>query len=148
MLGFKEYLGENLGDAMNDLVDRLKTDGFKPNLVKDVADEWEINPALLQRMFTQKYNREPKDFSAGTDEKDKVIEAAKKAARAYRNTSFSGKFDKYVGKIFKGNHNREYAFVAWTGKDIHALKIPDQKKILLTFNNADSAYKFLEKNIL
>ena len=148
MLGFKEYLKENLGDAMNDLVDRLKNDGFKPSLVKDVADDWEINPVLLNRMFVQKYNREPKDFSASDGDKDKIIAAAKNAAKTYRDTKFSGDFDKYVGKIFKGNHNREYAVVAWTGKDIHALRLPDQKKMMLSFNNSISALAFLKKNIL
>jgi hypothetical protein len=156
MLNFKQYIietnssiHESVGDAINDLVDRIKNDGYKPGLEKQVADEWEINPALLLRMFKQKYNnKEPKDFSISSVD-DKIIANAKEKAKQYRN-SFSGEFSKYVGKVFQRPErpDKQYVFVAWTGKDIHAIEIPRQKEVRIRFANANSASFFLQKNIM
>jgi hypothetical protein len=152
MYSFKAFLeesiNESLADAMKDLVDRIGSDGYTKGLEKEVADDWDIKPELLTRMFKQKYNKEPSEMSISKDD-SKVIEAAKRKAKEYRN-QFSGQFDKYVGKIFErpGAPGKRYVFVAWTGKDIHMITIPDQKEMRLVFNNAQSAQSFLEKNII
>lgn len=159
MLRLKEFiernsnfeLNENVGDAINDLVDRIRNDGYEKGLEKEVADEWEINSALLVRMFKQKYNKEPKDMAVTNVSKDdaKVIEVAKQKAKEYRN-SFSGQFDKYVGKVFQrpDRTDKKYVFVAWTGKDIHAISTPKQEEIRIVFPNARSAAAFLDKYVI
>lgn len=145
MLTFKGYISESVGEAINDLVDRIKTDGYTDNLEKKVADEWEINPALLVRMFKQKYNKEPKEMNISNDD-SKIVAAAKKKAAQYRG-QFSGQFEKYVDEIFVRN-SQKLVFVAWTGKDIHAITIPAQKEVRLVFKNTQSAQSYLEKNII
>lgn len=139
---------ESVGDAIKDLVDRIANDGYSPGLEKEVADDWDVKPELLLRMFKQKYNKEPKDMSISKND-SKVIDAAKRKAKEYRN-QFSGQFDKYVGKIFErpGVPGKRYVFVAWTGKDIHIITIPDQKEMRLVFSNAQAASNFLDKNII
>lgn len=139
---------ESVGDAIKDLVDRIAHDGYKKGLEKEVADDWDVNPALLIRMFKQKYNKEPSEMSVSKDD-TKVIEAAKRKAKEYRN-QFSGQFEKYVGKVFErpSAPGKRYVFVAWTGKDIHMITIPDQKEMRLVFSNAQAASNFLEKNII
>ena len=147
MISFKEFMSESLADAMKDLVDRIGADGYKAGLEKEVADDWEIKPELLTRMFKQKYNKEPKDMSISTDN-SKIIDAAKRKAKEYRN-QFSGQFDKYVGKVFKDpTRGKEYVFVAWTGKDIHMITIPDQKEMRFAFSNPNAAANYLRKNII
>lgn len=147
MISFREYINESLADAMKDLVDRISTDGYKAGLEKEVADDWDIKPELLIRMFKQKYNKEPKDMSISTDN-SKIIDAAKRKAKDYRN-QFSGQFDKYVGKVFKDpTRGKEYVFVAWTGKDIHMISIPKQEERRLAFSNTNAAANYLQKNIV
>jgi hypothetical protein len=152
MYSFKAFLeesiNESLADAMKDLVDRIGSDGYTKGLEKEVADDWDIKPELLTRMFKQKYNKEPSEMSISKDD-SKVIEAAKRKSKEYRN-KFSGQFDKYVGKVFERPSvpGKRYVFVAWTGKDIHMITIPDQKEMRLVFNNSQSAQSFLEKNII
>ena len=138
---------ESVGDAVNDLVDRIAHDGYKKGIEKEVADDWDVNAALLVRMFKQKYNKEPSEMKISKDD-SKVIEAAKRKAKEYRN-KFSGQMDKYVGKIFKDpTRGKEYVFVAWTGKDMHLITIPDQKEVQLTFGNIAAAQKYLSKHII
>jgi hypothetical protein len=153
MLTLKEHieyfqLQENLSDAMNDLVDRLKHDGYVKGIEHEVAADWDVKPQLLLRMFKQKYNKEPKDMDISTDE-TKYVEAAKKKAAKYRN-QFSGEFDKYVGKVFERPNvpGKKYAFVAWTGKDIHVISIPKQEERRLTFPNTAAGEKFMRKVII
>ena len=147
---FKDKLNENeyLNDAMKDLVDRLKNDGYRKGIEQEVASEWDVKPELLSRMFRQKYNKEPKDMVISNDD-TKVIEAAKRKAKQYRN-QFSGDFDKYVGKIFErpSAPGKKYVFVAWTGKDIHAISIPKQEERRIVLPNSRAAADFLRKNII
>ena len=104
MKTFKEFFAESIGAAVNDLVDRIRNDGYTRGVEKEVADDWEVNPALLTRMFKKKYNKEPSEMSIDKDE-TKVIEAAKRAAAAHRN-KFTGEFSKYVGRIFESRQKK------------------------------------------
>jgi hypothetical protein len=144
----EEQLTENIGDAVNDLADTIKHDGYSKGLEASIADDCEVNPALLLRMFKQKYKKDPKDFVISNID-DKIIDAAKRKAKEYRSTAgFSGDFEKYVGKVFEREGNKKYVFVAYTNKGIHVISIPAQKERLISFNNQRDASRFLEKNIM
>lgn len=146
----EEYLIENsdLNSAMADLVDQIKNDGYEKGMEDEIADDWDIKVQLLVRMFEKKYGKKPQDFKI-SDNTGKIVAAAKKAAKEYRN-DFSGTYDKYVGKIFErpDRKGKQYVFVAWTGKDIHVITIPDQKERRITFRNARSGEAFMKKHIL
>jgi hypothetical protein len=143
-----EYqLTESIGDAVNDLADTIKHDGYSKGLEDKIADEYDVNPALLSRMFKQKYNKDPKDFVI-VDIDDKILDAAKRKAKEYRNIAgFSGEFEKYVGKPFNRGDNKKYVFVAYTNKGIHAISIPAQKEKIISFENRRYASAFLRANI-
>jgi hypothetical protein len=144
----EEQLTENIGDAVSDLADTIKHDGYSKGLEASIADDYEVNPALLLRMFKQKYKKDPKDFVISNID-DKIIDAAKRKAKEFRSTAgFSGDFDKYVGKVFEGTVKRKYVFVAYTNRGIHAISIPAQKEMILSFKNQRDASRFLEKNIM
>ena len=78
MKSFKELvesLNENsdLNDALNDLVDRLKHDGYVKGIEHEVAADWDVKPQLLLRMFKQKYNKDPEDMAISNDETKYVV---------------------------------------------------------------------------
>jgi hypothetical protein len=144
----EEQLTENIGDAVNDLADTIKHDGYSKGLEASIADDYEVNPALLLRMFKQKYKKDPKDFVISNID-DKILDAAKRKAKDFRDTEgFSGDFEKYVGKVFERSEHKKYVFVAYTRKGIHAITIPSQKEVIISFNNQRDASRFLEKNIM
>ena len=138
-------MNESVADAIEDLVDQIKHDGYSKGMEDYVADEYEVNVGLLKRLFKQKYGKEPGEMSISNSD-EKVVAAAKRKAAESRSR-FSGSLDKYVGKIFL-RQNKKYVFVAWTGKDIHCITIPDQREIYLRFANIKSAQSYLVKNII
>ena len=146
MQTFKQYTEStsDLNDAIKDLVDRIKNDGFANDLVKNVADDWAIKAPLLDRMFTQKYGKAPKDFVI-KDIEAKVVEVAKRKAEEFRK-QFSGGMDTYVGKTFSEPDGRKYAFVAWTGKTIYAISVPGMKKYTISFNHIKHAISYMDKH--
>lgn len=88
-----------LMDAVKDLKDTLAHDGYHEGLVAEIAGDWEINPALLVRKFTQYTGKSPSEYTPPkrvvlTDEylAKRAEEICKKRGYVYDpSASFSGK---------------------------------------------------------
>lgn len=55
---------KNLNEAIADLKTTIEVDGFEDDTVQNVAEEWELNPVLLDRKFKEKYGVEPAAWTA------------------------------------------------------------------------------------
>jgi hypothetical protein len=144
-------LDESIGDAVTDLVDTIKNDGYSKGIEDEIAADYDVNPALLIRMFKQKYSKEPKDYKISKNDDEKGLQVAiRKAKESRKKFGVTGDFEEYVGKVFerKGRENTKYVFIAYTKQGIHAIRFPDFSERIISFQNRREASAFLRQNIM
>jgi len=52
---------QNLNEAIADLRD-CAGEGFTPSLITEIAEDYDLNPALLDRKFNEKFGCAPSDY--------------------------------------------------------------------------------------
>lgn len=151
MITFRELIEamSDLGDAIKDLKSTIAKDGYKSGLEKEIADDWDVNPALLVRKFKEQYGKDPKDYVApdtGTMNK-KAYEAGMKHVRDWVSKNIQGGESNVEGKTFV-NNNVPLIAMAWTSKGLYCWRTDKQEVWILRFANQTAAYKYITTHIL
>ena len=145
----------DLNDALKDLKNTLASDGYSPNVVKQVADDWDVNPALLARKFKEATGKDPQDFQMADKESlgKAQFEAGKRKAREWVAKNIRGGESPLEGKPFtfvdkKANQSYQLVASAWTGTKLHAWNITKNSFWEITFPNIDAAAKYIDAHLL
>jgi len=146
-------MSANINDAIKDLKSELAGGKeYTPELLKQIADDWEVNPALLIRGFKTATGKDPSEFhiadKAGLDQKmlARAIEKAKLKAKAYRGgVDISGKTFTYDNKAGK---KAPAVAIAFTRDGLEHIDVNTGNHMVLHFPNQNAAWKYLEKHIL
>lgn len=141
---------QNLNDALKDLKDRLKHQEYTPEMLKDISDDWEINPALLIRKFKEQTGKDPSEFKmANADELNKkTYEKAKEVAADWAKRNIANpEASPVLGKPFE-RAGVPYVAAAWTSRGLHAVDARNLAVMTIHFSNREAAYKFLMKNVV
>lgn len=138
-----------LNDALKDLKDRLKTQEYTPELLADVCDEWEINPALLLRKFKEQTGKDPSEFKIADNTKlnQKTYEAAKRVAVEWTAKNISGGTSAILGQPFEYDGIPHIA-AAWTRDGIHCVDARNLRVMRISFSNLAAASRYIEKHLL
>lgn len=145
----------DLNDALKDLKNTLASDGYSPNVVKQVADDWDVNPALLARKFKEATGKDPQDFQMADKESlgKAQFEAGKRKAREWVAKNIRGGESPLEGKPFtfvdkKANQSYQLVASAWTGTKLHAWNITKNSFWEITFPNVGAAAKYIDAHLL
>lgn len=141
---------QNLNDALKDLKDRLKHGAYTPEMLKDVSDDWEINPALLIRKFKEQTGKDPSEFTmANTDELNKkTYEKAKEVAANWAKRNIANpEASPVLGQPFE-YEGIPHVAAAWTSRGLHCVDARNLQVMIIRFSNRDAAVKFLMKNVV
>lgn len=141
---------QNLNDALKDLKDRLKDQKYTPELLKDVADDWEINPALLIRKFKEQTGKDPSEFKMANAEEinKKTYEKAKEVAVDWAKRNIADpEASPVLGQPFDYEGIPHIA-AAWTSRGLYCVDARNLKVMVIRFSNREAAMKFLMKNVV
>jgi hypothetical protein len=112
-----------LAAAITDLRDTITEEGFTADLVADVADEWGVNPALLERKFAERYGKAPADYKAVSRAQLRAMAIEKAMAEAIKSSErFEGGSD-VLGKAFTDAEGEEYIAVAIAVGGLRAVQV-------------------------
>jgi hypothetical protein len=148
----------DLNSAINELKREL-ADGteWTPELLKGIADDWDVNPALLIRKFKEATGKDPADYHVvSKKDLDKVMldrarVLAKKTLSDYRALGMTGGVD-ILGKIFNyngaGGQKKVGVSIAYTRDGIEFIRAEDGKHMVLRFPNQTVASNFIGKRLL
>lgn len=121
---------ENLNTALNDLRTTIVEEGFAPNLIEEIAADWEIKPALLARKFEEKYGQAPANYRAlpkfamDTQRLEKAMEAAIALEKKY----IGGTVPDVCGRGFKSRDTGEdFIAVTISTRGLIAIRLEDGK---------------------
>lgn len=151
MMSFRELVEamSDLGDALKDLKATIAKDGYKPGLEKEIASDWDVNPALLARKFKEQYGKDPKDYVAPDTSgmSKKAYEAGMKHVRNWVSKNIRGGESPLEGKTFERN-NVPLIAMAWTSKGLYTWRVDNQSPWIISFPNQMSASRYIDKNVL
>jgi len=120
---------ENLNEALKDLRTTIAEDGFTDTLVEEIANDWDIKPALLARKFEEKTGKSPAEFKAvsQTALRNIAIEIAMKAVVEYRARFTSNdNVPEITGKGFT-HDGEDYIAVCIATGGLRAVKVSNGK---------------------
>ena len=149
----------DLNSAINDHLKHELADGteWTPELLKGIADDWDVNPALLIRKFREATGKDPADYHVvNKNDLDKVMldrahVLAKKALSDYRALGMTGGVD-ILGKIFNyngaGGQKKVGVSIAYTRDGIEFIRAEDGKHMVLHFPNQSAASNYIRKHLL
>lgn len=121
---------KDLVDALKDLRDRLEDDGYHVGLVEFVANEWEVNPDLLQRKFEEAEGVPPEkwDISGAIKRRaDWAIAEAKVMSRNFavkaRHVEIGGREVEITGLMVRTLKRQRIIAVAMTREGLMGIDI-------------------------
>jgi AraC-like DNA-binding protein len=92
----------SIASAVKDLRDTIIAEGFQPDDIQDIAEDWGVHPALLSRKFEEQYNAAPADYKVpmSPDQlREMAIAVAKKKAEEVLK-GFTGSGGVALGQLF------------------------------------------------
>ncbi len=151
-----ESLSEDLNAALKDLKSELAGGKeYTPEMLKGIADDWEVNPALLIRKFKEATGKDPADYKIMDKETmgKVVFEAGKKKATEWVKHNIQGGTSSLLGKPFtykdkETGQESQYVAAAWTGRGLHGWNITKQAIYTISFPNSTAAAKYIDAHIL
>ena len=152
----EEVLTEDLNSALKDLKQELAGGKeYSPEMLKGIADDWEVNPALLIRKFKEATGKDPADYKIMDKETmgKVVFEAGKKKATEWVKHNIQGGTSSLLGKPFtykdkETGQESQYVAAAWTGRGLHGWNITKQAIYTISFPNSTAAAKYIDAHIL
>lgn len=147
-------MSANINDAIKDLKSELAGGKeYTPELLKQIADDWEVNPALLIRGFKTATGKDPSDFvmaDKGALEAASTKTAIEKAKKVYKDLGYRGGVD-ILGKVFrreKVGDPRPLVAIAYSREGIEYIDSATMKHMVLSFGHRDGAERFLRKHLI
>ena len=134
-----------LPEAIEALKDAIRSSGYVDGVVEEVAEEYEVNPVLLRRKFTDATGCKPEDYRV-TDTSALSLARAKQLAEEW-GKSFTGGSYKLCGLEFRVE-TFHYVAVAWTSQGLHVIRVENGARMILTFKNQQAARNFIAKNVI
>lgn len=138
----------NLAQAIKDLRDDIVGEGYDEDIMKDIAKDNGVAPQLLVRKFEEQFGVAPADYVApkGIDE-EKMIEAAKRAAKEYADANLQQVGSVKHGTVFErpAHPGRKYVTIGWFGNYLLCIRVDTNEVRRITFKNQASAINFIHK---
>ena len=128
----------DLNDALNDLRTTITEDGFSAGLVETIASDYDLNPALLERKFTEKYGRAPSDYSAvsTSDMERKAVARAHEMAQSVLAEKYTGESSVAPGQIFE-RLGKKYVTVGLSNRGLVAISTDRLEETVWTWGSRD-----------
>ena len=150
-----ETLSEDLNSALKELKQELAGGKeYTPEMLKGIADDWEVNPALLIRKFKEATGNDPADYKImdkGALDKTLTTRAEAKAREIYKQRGFHGGVD-ILGKKFTYNNNagkvRPGVAIAYSRAGLEYVSVDTGEHRGISFSNQHDASNYLRKHLL
>jgi len=131
--------------AINDIRDSIVIDGYSDDLVAEIAEDYELNPILLERKFSECYGVSVADWVAPTLVSERDLESLRPAAEKWYNEQFRGSGVE-IGSTFKRGDRAGFV-VAITTNAVYYIDTLNENRMVLKFSNRRSRAAWVAKNL-
>ena len=132
--------------AITELKRAIAAQGYTAELLEEIAEEFDLKPALLARKFQEATGRLAGEWAAApavADAADRICERA----RAIAGAEYRGGVD-VAGRTFEGKLGRRYAAIAVCADGIDCLRLSDGARRRITFKTAAARDAFALRRIV
>lgn len=130
--------------AINDLKACIATG--EPVDIDEIAEEWELNPKLLERKFEEQCGVAWFDWTPPKPVAERSLESLRPLAEAWYNEQFRGSGAE-IGSTFKRGDRRGFV-VAITTSAVYYIDAQNEKRMKLTFRNAAHRASWVDAQLL
>ncbi|HEY7823734.1 MAG TPA: hypothetical protein VIG24_12910 [Acidimicrobiia bacterium] len=102
--------------------------------MKEIAEDYELNPILLERKFTESTGRAPRDWTPPKAAPERNLESLRPLAEKWYNEAFRGSGSE-IGSTFKRGDRRGFV-VAITSNQVFYIDAQNEKRRVITFRNS------------
>ena len=135
----------SISEAINDLKIELAADGYSDDLVELVAEEWDLNPILLERKFREACGCGVVEWTPPAPVKERNLESLRPAAEKWYNEQFRGSGAE-IGSTFTRGERRGFIVAITTSKVYYIDALNEQRRVI-TFRNSAHRASWVDRSV-